>query len=566
MCIRDSLVVLGSLPGLQVWLTREVINRLNAVLSSPDTVGTNAFVWIGCLGGVFLLDVIGRRVAGVVKSTVAELSQDHARWIVQGKAASLDLSQFQQADYYNRWFRAARQAGSRPAALLESIGTILQSSIAVLGISVVLVQYEWWLPFVLGASLLPTLAFTVHHGRNFNRWRRKVTPLERLRGYLDQILTVPEAASEVRLYGLGDRFRRRSRDFGDEIRKQRLALQWAEARGAISAAMLGFAALAVLMIQAISAAVGGTLTLGDLGLFYAALTQGLTAMRRIVEGLGQVYQNAMFFGDLVEFLELQPRMKDGQETIESVAESLELKDVTFRYQAGDEPVLSSFNLTVAAGKTIALVGDNGAGKTTVTKLLTRLFDVESGAVLVDGNDVRQLRLHSLRRLFTVVPQEPVRYQETLADNIRMAGRPGLDDEQSVEEAVKFAGVDQFFDQLNAGLDTLLGFRFGETELSGGQWQRVALARLWYRNAPVIILDEPTSHMDSWAESDWLDRFTSFAQGRTVIMITHRFTTAMRADTIHVMKSGKIVESGSHEELVAKGGSYASSWKRQVEGV
>ena len=557
------LLIRGGLPGVLVSLTRNVIDQVDLAISAQGLAGSNVVFWVGVLGSVIVIDLVCRGLSKVLRSVIGEAARDQVRWIIHGKAISLDLSQFQSTDYYNRWYRALWQAQSRPTALLESLGAIVQSMIAVGGISVVLMQYEWWLPLALGGSLVPMLVVTMHQGRQFNQWRRAITPRERRRAHLDQMLTMPEAAPEVRLLNLGSRFRLRSREMSDAIRNERLALFWRQALGTLLAALVGLGVLGYLMFQAIASAMVGVFSLGDLGLFYAALNQGLLAMRRGVQGLSQVYQNAMFVGDLAEFLELQPSIESGEQDLDSVRESLELRRVSFSYREGSEPVLTSFDLKLEVGKTTALVGDNGAGKSTITKLLTRLHDVDVGTVLIDGVDVKNFSLRSLRRLFSVMPQEPVRFQESLADNIRLAGRPGLDDDRSIEEAAAFAGVDQFSRKLANGLDTHLGYRFGETELSGGQWQRVALARVHYRNAPVIILDEPTSHMDSWAEAHWLDRLQELARGRTVLLITHRFTTAMRADLIHVMKAGQIVESGSHRELISNGGHYASSWGKQM---
>jgi ATP-binding cassette subfamily B protein len=239
------------------------------------------------------------------------------------------------------------------------------------------------------------------------------------------------------------------------------------------------------------------------------------------------------------------------------------RQVTDRYPGSERYVLRDFSLTVPAGRFVALVGPNGAGKTTLFKLLCRLYDPESGSVEFDGVDLRDLEVEKLRGLITVLFQQPVHYNATAADNIRLGGLGASAAE--VEAAACDAGAHDLIAALPAGYETLLGKWFASgTELSGGEWQRVALARAFLRRAPLLLLDEPTSAMDPWAESDWLARLRALAAGRTVLLITHRFTTACQADVIHVLVEGHVAESGSHEELVDRGGLYARAWANQTK--
>ena len=226
--------------------------------------------------------------------------------------------------------------------------------------------------------------------------------------------------------------------------------------------------------------------------------------------------------------------------------------------------MQGFNLTLKAGKITALVGANGAGKSTLVKLLCRLYDPESGKIFVDDIDIKQSVVRDIRRMITVLFQEPVRFNATVAENIGLSNLAKHDDRILIDEAAQASGADTVVSKLPEGYETLLGRWFaGSTDLSGGEWQRIALARAFLRKSPIIILDEPTSSMDSWSEMDWVKRFRQFASGRTAIIIAHRFTTAMQADIIHVMDNGRIVESGSHDELLSLDGRYAASWKEQM---
>jgi ATP-binding cassette subfamily B protein len=322
--------------------------------------------------------------------------------------------------------------------------------------------------------------------------------------------------------------------------------------------------------------VQGLLTLGDLAFFYQAFNQGQSLMRSLLGNVGQIYANSLFLGNLFEFLTLEPQVVDRlprhdlflpQSSGRSRTDrrgAIRFEHVTFRYPGSERVALDDFNLTIPAGQVVAIVGSNGAGKSTLVKLLCRFYDPHAGRILLDGIDLRDWPIEELRQMITAIFQEPVHYQDTASANVALGDLAAHPDSAAIVAASRAAWADELISGLPQGYETHLGKWFVKGhELSTGEWQRIALARAFVRRAPLMLFDEPTSAMDSWAEADWLQQFRGVATGRTVVVITHRFTTAMRADIVHVVADGRIVESGHHDELVARGDRYAQSWATQT---
>jgi ATP-binding cassette subfamily B protein len=290
-------------------------------------------------------------------------------------------------------------------------------------------------------------------------------------------------------------------------------------------------------------------------------------MRTLLENAGQLYGNSLFLGNLFEFLALQPGICRGGPPwppLRGIQHGITFNHVSFTYPDATLKALDNFTMTIPSGKIVAIVGPNGAGKSTLLKLLCRFYDVDEGSITIDDHDLKHFDIDDLRRMITVLFQQPFHYNSTVRDNI-LYGDLKLDaTDAEITAALRAAGAEEIVSRLPQREQTLLGRWFaGGTELSVGEWQRIALARAFLRRTPIIILDEPTSALDPWAEADWLERFRELAFERTSIIITHRFTTAMHADVIHVMDRGGIVESGSHQHLLEQNGLYAQSWSRQM---
>src|SRR2546426_2199985 len=564
------LVVQGLMPVALVYLTKPLVDGLQAAVgrgTSWETVRPVLLVVVG-IGGVLLLTELLKVCLEWIGTAQSELVQDHITDLVHAKSTAVDLAFYETPDFYDHLYRARGDAGNRPLALLESSGRLVQDGVTLVAMAAVLLPYGVWLPPALLVSTLPALFVVVRTSRRYHDWWKRSTADRRRAQYLGVILTEAWHAGEVRLFGLANYFRDAYRALRRRLRTERLHLLKDQSLARLGAEGVALLVSAGTIAWMVARAFMGRATLGDIALFFQAFQRGQGLMRALLTNVGQIYTNGLFLVNLFEFLDLKTRIGDPPSPVpapSTLNQGIRFRNVTFRYPGTDRVALRDFNLTIPAGRTVAIVGANGAGKTTLLKLLCRLYDPESGHIDIDGIDLRDLSLTQLRRMITVMFQLPVGYQGTARQNISMGNLDAESNVSRIEAAARDAGAHDLIAALPQGYDTLLGKWFAEgTELSAGEWQRVAMARAYLRQSEIIILDEPTSFMDSWAEAEWFERFRTLARGRTAIIITHRLTIAMRADVVHVMRSGQIVESGNHQDLLARRGLYSQSWSAQVE--
>lgn len=563
------LVLQGLLPAVTVYLTRALVDQLVAVLRVDDAGAFWSLLPLAAvMAAALLLGELLGYAADFVHTVQAELVRDHISGLIHNKAVEVDLAFYDMPDYYDRLYRAQYHALDRPLALLEHLGGVLQNSITLVAMVVVLLPFGLWLPLALLVSSLPAFYILLKHRLRWHNWRIKNTEAERRTWYHNWLLTDSEVAAEVRIFSLGNHFHSLFQSLRGRLRKERVQLAWEQNIAELGAATIALLTIGLALGWMLWKVVQGAFTLGDLALFYQAFHQGQSRMGALLEDLGQIYNNSLYLSDLFAFLALEPQVAEPVQPTPIPAvlqQGICFQGVTFRYPDSQSIALCNFNLTIPAGSTVAIMGANGAGKSTLVKLLCRFYDPNHGRILLDGVDLRSFSLDELRRQITVLLQEPVHYQDTVQENIVLGDLLTPVDPVKIEIAARAAGADSLIERLPQQYHTQLGkwFMHG-TELSVGEWQRVALARAYWRRAPILILDEPTSAMDPWAEHDWLQRFRTLAAEHTALIITHRFTTAMHADVIHVMQSGRIVESGSHAELLALGGPYARSWHNQMQ--
>ena len=562
------LIVQGLLPVALVYLTKPLVDGVQAALGrgvSWESIQPVLFVAVA-MGVVLLLRELVKVTAEWVSAAQAELVQDHLTGLLHAKSTSADFAVFETADYYDRMYRARTDATNRPLALLESSGSLVQNGITLIAMAAILFRFGMWLPPLLLVSTIPAFYVVVRASRRYHGWWTSTTAERRRAQYFDVVLTDAHYAGEVRLFDLAVYFRKAYLDARKRLRARRLTLLRDQGISRVGAEVFALLVSAVAIAWVVRRAFLGLATLGDIALFYQAMLTGQGLMRSLLGNVGQIYNNGLFLTNLFDFLDLESRVIDPPNPLpmpKRLQHEICFRDVTFRYPGTDRVALENFNLTIPAGRTVAIVGANGAGKSTLVKLLCRFFDPESGRVEIDGIDLRLLSVEGLRRAITIMFQQPVSYQDTASQNIGLGNLLTAQSSGRIEIAAREAGAHDLISGLPKGYNTVLGKWFAEgTDLSAGEWQRVAMARAYLRNSEIIILDEPTSMMDSWAEAEWFEKFRGLVRKRTAVIITHRLTIAMRADIIHVMERGRIVESGSHRELLARDGPYSRSWNAQ----
>jgi ATP-binding cassette subfamily B protein len=564
------LLLQGLLPIVTVYLLRSLVNALTAAVQlerSSSSIQPILFL-LGLMIVVQLLSEALRVAASYVRVKQSELVQDYIAGLIHDQSVNLDLAFYESPDFYDHLHRAREDTNHRPVILLESVGGIVQNGITLVAMAIVLMRFGIWMPLALLFSAVPALLIVARYTARYHQWSLRTTPERRRVTYYGFTLTSHNEASEVRLFQLGDYFKERYQDLRKKLRTERLKLIKDQSKAEVIGVTLGYLISAVSLAWILWKAFLRQLSLGDVALFYQAFYQGQRLMRSVLENLTTLYANSLFLGNLFEFLDLKPQIVTPAYPVSTgrwLKKEIRFEDVTFHYPGTSRKALDNFSLVVPAGKIAALVGPNGAGKSTVIKLLCRFYDPDAGQIQLDGVDLRKMELDELRRLMTVQFQMSVHYSATAAENIYYGELAQPRDQTTVHAAARAAQANEAIERLPDRYETQLVTWFsGGQELSVGEWRRISLARALYRQAPIVLLDEPTSAMDSWAEINWMTRFRKAAEGRTVILITHRFPTAMHADMIHVMGQGKIVESGDHESLLAQDGLYAESWRNQTQ--
>lgn len=562
-------VVAGVSLGAQLLIAKRLIDQL---LGGNGAVQVSDILVELVLFSILLLVIW---MAGIIRAEqqrlIGQLVERYTTGQVMGASTSVPLVKYDDPDFYNQLQRARMNASSRPIQIVNGLLGLLQSVPAALAVSAVLIFIQPLILLILIAGAAPAVILNRIGARIIHAHQVKHTPGDRLRMYLYQALTRKEEAHEVRAFHSSPYLRdRHDSVFDDRIRDLRVAVRKRMILGFIGA-LVTVLVIASTLILTLALVAKGQLDLASAGVALGAIVILSGKLRGILSSIASLYEGSLFLEDFTAFIDRHPPeptqgpyspVHEGGTG--SVFSEIEFDHVSFTYPSRSEPSLNDISLKVRRGEVIALVGENGSGKTTLAKLMAGLYMPTAGEVRWDGVDVKKLNKAVIRDNVAVIFQDYARYFFTARENIGIGDKGRITNEAAIMEAAHRAGIDDFLSTLPHGLNTILGPAFlGGTDLSGGQWQRIALARAHFRDSPLLILDEPTASLDPRGEYQVFEQVRRLAKGRTVIFISHRFSSARSADRILVLDQGHLVEEGSHDELTARGGLYAELFSLQA---
>ena len=556
------LVVLqGLFPLVQLFLIKQIVDSVGAGIGSADKVAAfkGALLWIVLMGVFAILQSLVQSVASLVTEAQGLKVTDVVSDMIHKKSMEVDLGYYENALYFETMHRAQGAGASRPLQIVNGLIQMSRSLVSLAGILALLFAFNWWIGLVLFAAALPNTLVRLRFSQRLFDFQVEHTRKERQAWYYHFMLTGQPFAKEMRLFQLGAEIRRRFQELRKGIRKDRLALSFSRTKFEFLARMTSALAMFAAVGYIAWSTVGGAITVGALVMYYQGFQRGIGYLQSLLGGLVGLYENNLFLTQFNEFMALEPEInipESPQPMPISIRKGVRLEGVTFTYPGGQKAVLQDLDFHLDTGEVVALVGSNGCGKTTLVKLLCRLYDPGTGRITVDGIDLRELDPREWRRRVGVTFQDYMQYHMTLEENIRMGNIESTEDIEAVMAAARKAGADPLAAKFKLGYATPLGKWFEEgEELSTGEWQKVALARTFFRDAEIVILDEPSAALDPEAEAELFNRFRRVIGDKTALIISHRYSTVRMADRICVLEGGRIIEEGSHVELLARKGRY-----------
>jgi ATP-binding cassette, subfamily B, bacterial len=562
-------------PVATFWVGKLILDTVLAARAGQATYAT-LWKYVAFEIALVLTGEILARASSLVESLLSDLFSNDMSVKLMQHAATLDLAQFEDPNFYDHLERARRQTVGRIALLTQAV-SMSQDALTLLTLGGALVAYSPWMLVLLVLAVLPSFLGETHFAALGYSLLFRWTPERRQLDYLRFVGASDKTAKEVQMFGLApwltERYRTLAQRFYDE--NKRLSIR----RGIVSAllSILGtvgyYAAYVIILIRAVR----GEITPGTLVFLSASFARGRDTIQGILLSASNVYEQALYLKDLFVFLDMRPTIAsnpDARPVPFPIREGFVFENVSFRYPGSDRWAIRNLNLSLRPGERVALVGENGAGKTTITKLMARLYEPTEGRILLDGVDLREYDLAALRHAIGVIFQDFVRYDMRFDENIGVGEiesvRDALDSNDGVPETIQTAAehslAASLLPRFAQGYQQMLGRRFEKgVDLSGGEWQKIALARAYMRDAQVLILDEPTAALDARAEYEVFLRFSALVAGRMAILISHRFSTVRMADRIIVLQHGTVVEQGTHEELLATPGLYEELFRMQAAG-
>jgi ATP-binding cassette subfamily B protein len=558
-----ALIILqGSLPLAALYLMKLIVDAVTSG-ASLETV----LLWIGLAGTVALLVAICNSASNVVSEAQSILVSDSIQEILHAKSVEVDLEYYENPKYYEMLHRAQQEGPYRPTQIVNGLLQAGRSSISMVAVFALMISVNWLVALLLVIAALPSVLVQARYAMKLYLWQRSCTRKERAAWYRHWILTTDGFAKEIRLFNLGSLFMRQYRDIREVVRKERMAIIFRRSALDLLSQAVALTAVFASLAYIANQALLGSITLGSMVMYFGAVQQGQSFLSSFLSNLAKLYESNLFLANLQEFLQLQPKVREPATPKKvpcPILQGISFENVSFGFPGTSSLALKNINLQIGPGQMVALVGENGSGKSTLIKLLCRLYDPGEGRISLDGIDLRDFNTVDLQREISIIFQDYARYNLTASENIWLGNAQMPPDEEKILAAANCSGAHEFISGLEKGYETVLGKWFEDgTELSVGEWQKVALARAFLRDSQIIVLDEPTSSLDPRAEDEIIRKFRRLAEGRMAIIISHRLSTVTEADCIHFLKDGRIVESGTHQKLMELGGEYARLFEIQA---
>jgi len=539
---------------------------VDAVTNSSKTNFSEVVHYILLFGGIQLLQAILQNYRQLISETQQQLVSDYMSEVIIDKAVDIDISYYENAAYHNTFHQAQKQALYRPVQILNNLTQFLSSTFLLISLAGLLFFLHWGIALVLICFALPIAWVKWHYSRKLYEWERNRTELERKAAYLNHVLTSDSYAKEVRIFNLGEILKKRFIEVRKALFGEKFKINNQRAKAGVLAKSTEIIAMVLTYGYIAWSTFKGNSTIGDLVMYFQAFQKGQSAIQQLLQSVVGLYSNRLFLSHLFELLEVESLVKPPEEPIplQNLENSIRLENVDFVYPNTEKKVLKNINLELKKGQIIAFVGENGSGKTTLIKLLCKLYHPNEGKILWDKIDFKNTSLSDLRQRISVIYQDFAKYQFSIGENIQIGDLASPLSEPARQSAAEKSGALRFIDKFPKGYDQILGGMFKKgSELSGGQWQKIALARAFYKDAEIIILDEPSSSIDPLAEAEIFEHFKTLAKDKILILVTHRLYNLKIADKIVVLNNGEIVEEGTHADLVEKKGLYLEMFEKQV---
>jgi ATP-binding cassette subfamily B protein len=563
-------LLLALVPAATLWVGKllldEVARAVTGGFQNSDLAYRRLATLLALQVGIAVVSSLLQTIYGASRELLGDTLQNRISLRILDKAAALDVESFENAETYDALRNAYNEVGSRPLGVMFQLIGIAQAVITLASIGSLMARLGWQvLPLVLAASIPGVIVSSRFGAEGYRVMRRRATDA-RHQNYLGSLLTSDALVKEVRLFGFERYLLQGWQEYYKKFREQFVSLLGRRSAWGLTATLGSALLIASATLSVLRRAAQGTITVGDFSLFVGGIVQIQSQFTGLLNSVTGIYESLLYMRNLFEFLELPSRNLDEGEAWRGPINSIEFERVSFRYPLTDRDVLSGVSFAVNRGQALALVGENGAGKTTVVKLVTRLFEPTSGRILLNGMDATRFSPRSVQREMSIIFQDYGQYQMTARENIALSRTDKLHEDAAIQTAGEKSGATEVVNDLPDRYETMLGRLFpGGRQLSGGQWQRLALARLYFRPASVQIFDEPTAALDAMAEAAMIDRLREHGRDRITLLISHRFSTVRLAERIVVLHEGGVVESGSHEELLGQRGVYAKLFQLQARG-